>query len=181
MAGWSANDSPSTACSLSPACRPARSAGESRATWTTIGVCGEPGVLGEHLSGPLAAAFGRDRSVVYVADTDNHRVLRVDTAGRAVVIGTGEPSSVGEGAPARALPVDRPDGVAVDAWGNLFVTSDGRVREVANVDKDVDADGDDEVIAIDGCGDAAHGVATAGDDLVVLGGSPHRCVRGAAP
>ena len=149
---------------------------------TTVGTCGEAGVLGDHLFAPLAAVFGRDPAVLYVADTGNHRVLRVDAAGTSVVLGTGEPSSIGDGAPARALPVKSPDGVAVDGYGNLFVTSDGRIREVANVDGDVDADGDDAVTNVDTCGPSAHGVAVDGDTVVVIvDGAPRRCVRGDAP
>ncbi len=155
----------------------------------TLGVCGVPGALGAHLSRPRAAAFGPDRAVVYVADTGNQRVLRFDATTRAVVVGTGEASSTGAGAPARALPVQEPDGLAVDAFGNLFVTTAGRLRAVANVDGDADADGDDALIdpgAHDtatpcvAAGERATAVAVDGDALVVtVDGAPRRCTRGA--
>jgi hypothetical protein len=63
-----------------------------------------------------------------------------------VVVGTGAASSAGNGRPARQLPVNAPRALAIDVHGNLFIASDGRLREVANVDGDDDADGDDLVI-----------------------------------
>jgi cysteine-rich repeat protein len=83
---------------------------------------------------------------LYVSDTGNHRVRRLDLELGVfeTVIGTGDPSSRGDGVPARALPVHAPTGLHVDGHGNLFITSSDAVREVSAGEDGV-ARGDDEV------------------------------------
>ena len=82
-----------------------------------------------------------EAGVLFVADTHNHRVLRVEGAAPTVVLGTGAPSSAGEGAPAAAFPVDLPSGLAFDRFGNLFVATRQSVRRVtANEDGEVFGD-----------------------------------------
>lgn len=88
----------------------------------------------------LAVAGG-----IYVADTGNHRVRLVRGGVVETVIGTGVASSLGVGAPARGLPVDSPGGLAIDDDGNLFIAAGDTIRQVANVDGDPLADGDDIV------------------------------------
>lgn len=98
---------------------------------------------------PQAVALAGDGSL-YIADTRNHRVRRVDPTGTvATVIGDGQPASGGDGSPARHFPVDTPRGVAVDAYGNLYVTSGTAVR-VVKPGEDAVATGDDEVLTIYG-------------------------------
>jgi cysteine-rich repeat protein len=67
---------------------------------------------------------------LYIADSGNHRVRRVDAAtGRiSTVLGDGVPASSGEGTPARSFPVHTPIGIACDAAGNIFVSSRDAVR-----------------------------------------------------
>jgi sugar lactone lactonase YvrE len=72
---------------------------------------------------------------LYVADTDNHRVRRI-AAGTGVittVAGDGVERFAGDGGPATASSIDSPNGLAVDAAGNLYIadTHNGRVREVS--------------------------------------------------
>lgn len=89
---------------------------------------------------------------LYVADTGNHRVLRVVAVAGEVdrdspvetVIGDGLPSSAGAGAPARLFGVDSPRGLAFDDYGNLFITSRTAVREIG-AGADGIADGRDTV------------------------------------
>ncbi|MFZ9888165.1 MAG: hypothetical protein ACO3JL_11745 [Myxococcota bacterium] len=91
---------------------------------------------------------------VYMSDTDNHRVLRVGSDGHGtLVVGDGSVSSAGEGSPARLFPVQAPKQLALDAYGNLYITSTTSVRLAANVDGDADADGDDPVTTVFGGGD----------------------------
>lgn len=85
---------------------------------------------------------------IYIADTGNHRVRRVRDGIVDTVLGTGVASSSGEGSPARALPVDAPGALALDEDGNLFVASTTTIRQIANVDGDDLADGDDLVRTI---------------------------------
>jgi hypothetical protein len=73
-------------------------------------------------------------------------------------MGTGAGSSSGEGFPARALPVDSPGALAIDDDGNLFVASTTTIRQVANVDGDELADGDDLVRTVLRSSDVAGGL-----------------------
>ncbi len=70
---------------------------------------------------------------VYVADTDNNRVRRIDPAGTiTTVAGTGAPGYSGDGGPATAAWLFWPHAVAVDAASNLYVTDtiNQRVRRI---------------------------------------------------
>jgi sugar lactone lactonase YvrE len=72
---------------------------------------------------------------VYVADTDNHRVRRIaaGTGMITTVAGDGVEGFAGDGGLATGAAIDSPNGLAVDAAGNLYVadTHNGRVREVS--------------------------------------------------
>jgi hypothetical protein len=66
---------------------------------------------------------------VFVADTGNQRIRRIDARGTiSTVLGNGVGTSVGEGAPASMYPVDTPLGLACDDVGYVFVTSRTTVR-----------------------------------------------------
>ena len=93
--------------------------------------------------GPLPAALaalGSPASVatdaagnLYVACPPMHRVFRIDPSGQlTTVAGTGLPGLGSEGAPATDTPLNSPQGVTVDAAGNVLVadTSNNRVRRV---------------------------------------------------
>ena len=70
---------------------------------------------------------------LYIADTNNHRVRRVDTSGRiTTVAGTGEEGYDGDGGPATSARIYRPQDVAVDDSGNLYFAGqyDRRIRRV---------------------------------------------------
>ena len=70
---------------------------------------------------------------VYIAELWRHRVRKVDRAGAITsVAGTGARGDSGDGGPATAARLDRPDDVAVDAGGNLYIadSSNGRIRKV---------------------------------------------------
>ena len=72
---------------------------------------------------------------VYVADTNNHRVRRIAAATGTIttVAGDGVEGYSGDGGLATAAAIDSPDGLAVDAAGDLYVadTHNGRVRVVS--------------------------------------------------
>src|SRR5262249_16338809 len=67
---------------------------------------------------------------MFIADTGNHRVRRVEGATGTIttVVGVGVAASSGDGRPASTFPVRSPHGLACDAFGNLFVTSTTRLR-----------------------------------------------------
>ena len=72
---------------------------------------------------------------LYVADTGNHRVRRIAAAMDAIttVAGNGVEGYSGDGGLATAACLDSPNGLALDAAGNLYIadTHNGRVREVS--------------------------------------------------
>ena len=71
---------------------------------------------------------------VFIADSDNNVVREINHATRVIstVAGTGASGFAGDGGPATAAKLDYPQGIAVDAAGNLFIAdSDNNVvREV---------------------------------------------------
>ncbi|MBP2401658.1 NHL repeat-containing protein [Streptomyces syringium] len=71
---------------------------------------------------------------LYIADTDNHRVRKVDAKTRTIttVAGNGEQDFSGDDEPAVHAALNRPRGVAVDPHGNLYIadTDNDRVRRV---------------------------------------------------
>ncbi|MGG3280515.1 S-layer homology domain-containing protein [Paenibacillus solani] len=68
---------------------------------------------------------------LYIADTVSHRIRKVDTSGIiSTVAGTGVLGSSGDGGNATSAKLVFPIGVAVDGIGNLYITSDFRIRKV---------------------------------------------------
>jgi DNA-binding CsgD family transcriptional regulator/sugar lactone lactonase YvrE len=66
---------------------------------------------------------------LYVADSGNNRIRRVDTSGTiTTVAGTGTQGFSGDGGAARAADLDTPFGLAIDAAGNLYVADSGNNR-----------------------------------------------------
>ncbi len=72
---------------------------------------------------------------LYVADTDNHRIRRLDAStGRVTTYaGTGQPGSAIDGSQAVQQPLDSPSGIAFDRQGNLYIADTGnhRIRRVS--------------------------------------------------
>lgn len=104
---------------------------------------GTPGFAGDggaataaKMSAPIGLAVGADASV-YVADSANDRVRRVDSGGTITAFAGGavppvDPSQVGDGGPATAAFVYGPRGLHVDADGAVLIADAGnnRVRRV---------------------------------------------------
>ena len=82
---------------------------------------------------PNGIALGADGHV-YVADSQNHRVYRVDPLSGAsvTVAGVGRPGFGGDGGPASRAPLDSPSAVLVDSQGDVIVADSGnhRVRRI---------------------------------------------------
>jgi sugar lactone lactonase YvrE len=81
---------------------------------------------------------------LFVADTGNDRVRRIHGADHVIdtVLGNGTAASSGQGLPATMFPVNAPQGLGCDPFGNLYVTSTDSVRLVMA----------DENHAVDGAG-----------------------------
>ena len=108
-------------------------------TITTVAGTGEAGFSGDN--GPAVAArmnypldVAADRAGnLFIADTDNNRIRRVDASGTITTLaGTGEWGLGGDGGPALQARLRSPRGVAVDSAGNLFIADTGndRIRRV---------------------------------------------------
>ena len=108
-------------------------------TITTVAGSGEPGLGGDggqahqaKLDNPFGVAVDGAGSL-YIADSSNHRIRKVDPAGTiTTVAGSGEPGFGGDGGQAHQARLDNPFGVAVDGTGSLYIadTSNHRIRKV---------------------------------------------------
>jgi len=113
--------------------------------WTPGGVVetaagnGSPGAAGDggsarlaQLSQPSACATD-DFGNLFIADTYNHRIRKVDSRGNiATVAGTGVAGWSGDEGPATAAALNTPEGVAVDDNGNIYISDTGNhlIRQV---------------------------------------------------
>src|SRR5439155_23906962 len=83
---------------------------------------------------PTALALDASGNL-YIADQNNHRIRKVDAATGIIttVAGNGSPAFGGDGGAATSASLNNPDGVAVDASGNVYVAeqSNHRIRRVA--------------------------------------------------
>ena len=102
---------------------------------TTIAGTGERGFTGDggpaieaRLFAPTAVAVDA-ASNVYVADTGNGRVRRIDAdTGEITTIAGGGGDYPGDGGPASEARLRAPEGLAVDATGNVYVADTGNNR-----------------------------------------------------
>ena len=84
------------------------------------------------LLGPTGVALDAD-SNVYISDTSNNRVRKVDTNGIITTIaGTGEEGDGGDGGPATSAQLSAPTGITVDPEGNVYISDRGnhRIRKI---------------------------------------------------
>ena len=113
---------------------------DSDGTISAVAGTGEKGRSGD--GGPaIEARLQRPRGVVldgsgniYIADTENHLVRRVDASGTITTFaGTGDAGYAGDGGPATDAQLHEPRAVAIDPAGNVFI-AESRNRTVRKVD-----------------------------------------------
>ena len=82
------------------------------------------------LNGPTAVAVD-DAGDVYIADSENNQVRKVDTSGNISIVAgspTGLAGNTGDGGPAIDATLELPYGLAVDQAGNLYIADSGNSR-----------------------------------------------------
>ena len=110
---------------------------------TTVVGTGAPGAAGDGgaataalLRSPRGLAFS-PAGDLYIADTGNHRVRRVERESGIIttVAGTGDPGFSGDGGAASEARLHSPSGLAVGPSGAYFIADrvNGRVRQVTGV------------------------------------------------
>ena len=119
-------------------------------TPATLGFAGDGGpAMQALLYQPQAIAKCPDGDL-FIADTGNDRIRRVDATGAiTTVLGDGIADSSGDGGPASTFPIDAPLALGCDALGNVYATSRTTVREVAANDHGI-VDGTGPVLTIYG-------------------------------
>jgi sugar lactone lactonase YvrE len=87
------------------------------------------------LNYPDAAALDADGNL-YISDTANHRIRRVDAATGIIytVAGTGVRGFSGDGGPARLAEIDLPSGIALDSSGRVYFADNYRIRMLTPVE-----------------------------------------------
>jgi sugar lactone lactonase YvrE len=108
---------------------------------STVAGSGAPGFAGDGGAATSAQLnFPRDVAVdssgnLFIADTSNHRVRRVDavTGVISVLAGTGVAGYNGDGFGAATFDLNNPTGVAVDGLGDVYIADSGnnRIRRVS--------------------------------------------------
>ncbi|MGA3016605.1 MAG: hypothetical protein ABSF62_05760 [Bryobacteraceae bacterium] len=106
---------------------------------TTVAGNGLPGAAGDGAQATLAQLWYPHACAVdsfgnlYIADTYNHRIRKVDAGGIiTTVAGTGVAGYSGDESPATAADLWQPAGVAADDNGDIFIsdTANNRIRQV---------------------------------------------------
>ena len=111
---------------------------------STVAGDGSPGISGSggyggdggaavaaQLSWPSGVALDGSGNL-YIADTSNYRIRKVDSSGNISTVAGGGSSGLGDGGAATAAQLLGPWGVALDRAGNLYIadTSNNRIRKV---------------------------------------------------
>jgi sugar lactone lactonase YvrE len=96
------------------------------------GLNADGAATGTQLNSPSAVAVD-GAGIVYIADTNNHRLVRVASGNATTFAGNGQPGNTGDSGASAAAKLNTPTGVAVTADGaTVFVVDRGnnRVRRV---------------------------------------------------
>ena len=109
---------------------------------------------------------------LYVADWGNSRVRKITTAGTITTVAGGGTGSLGDGGPATASTIGgNLYGVAVDLAGNLFITSNARIRKVDAATGSISTIAGTGVAGFSGDGGLATLAAVNGPQSIAVDGS----------
>lgn len=105
---------------------------------TIAGSGGSQGYTGDGGPATSATLWGPTKAVldpsgnIYIADSSNNVVREVSASTGIIttVIGNGTAGDNGDGGPATAAEINAPSGLAVDASGNVYVSTNNQVREL---------------------------------------------------
>src|SRR5262249_49165706 len=87
---------------------------------------------GAPVSAPLGTAVDASGNL-YVSDTDNHRVRKLDTAGTVTtIVGNGQSATLNDGRPSTDAALASPVSLALDRSGNLYILDQAnqRIRQI---------------------------------------------------
>ena len=91
----------------------------------TAGFAGDGGLATAAELNGATDVFKDAAGNVYIADRGNNRIRKVNTAGIiSTIVGTGTPGYTGDGGPALSAELHHPNGVAVDAAGNIYIADE---------------------------------------------------------
>jgi len=96
-----------------------------------VGFAGDGGPAAKALLDVPIAVAADDAGNVYISDSDNFRIRKVDASGTITTFaGTGEQGFSGDGGPATSARLMAPSGIAVDARGNVYLADFAAVRKI---------------------------------------------------
>jgi RHS repeat-associated protein len=157
---------------------------------TPSGFAGDGGpATAARLASPSGVATAPD-GTVYVADTINQRVRRIDPSGViTTVAGTGTQGTTGDGGPATQAQISAPNDVAVGPDGTLYIAAgysvravspDGVIRTVAGTPNTIGYGGDN-IPAKGAALSYVAGVDVAADGTLYIADSRNCLIRSVAP
>jgi uncharacterized protein (TIGR03437 family) len=146
---------------------------------------GGPAVLAQ-LNGPASIAIDPAGNL-YLADSENHRIRRISATGAiSTIAGNGTPGFSGDSGQASNAALNGPLGVAVDAFGNVYIadTNNNRIRKVSSngVISTIAGNGNasfygDETPALQASIHAPQGLTVAPDGTVYIADTLNQRVR----
>jgi sugar lactone lactonase YvrE len=107
---------------------------------TTIAGTGDGGYNGDngnalsaHLNHPEGIAVDASSGNIFIADTDNNRVRMIANGIITTIAGTGFAGFSGDNGPATSAQLNSPEGIAIDAVGNILIvdTTNQRLRMIS--------------------------------------------------
>ncbi len=101
----------------------------------TAGATGDSGAAASAKLNSPGGVLVTSAGVIYIADTGNHKIRRVNAARDSITTfaGTGTAGLSGDGGAARSAQLNSPTGLCLDASGNLYIADTGnhKIRRIS--------------------------------------------------